>query len=64
MSVRTINGEMIDMPERFIGSELKPSYYRQSCKNLDRALSINMGLFAGSDEDEDESEEEFDEEIA
>jgi len=54
----------LEMGRRFIGSELKPSYYRQSCKNLDRALSINVGLYAGSGEEEDESEEEFDEEIA
>ena len=54
----------LEMGRRFIGSELKPSYYRQSCKNLGRALSINVGLFAGSGEEEDESEEEFDEEIA
>ena len=43
---------------RFIGSELKTSYWVQQCKNLDRALSITSGLFAGQDEDtEDDAED-------
>ena len=41
----------LEMGREFIGSELKPSYYRQACRNLERALSITRGLFA------DESDE-------
>jgi DNA modification methylase len=48
----------LEMGRRFIGSELKRSYYQQSCRNLDRALAINMGLFAEVEEDEDELVEE------
>jgi len=45
----------LEMGRRFIGSELKESYYRQACKNLKRALSASEGLFA-----EHEPEEESD----
>jgi len=49
----------LEMGRRFLGSELKPSYFRQACKNLDRALSLNSGLFAGIDEaDQTENEHE------
>ena len=40
----------LEMGRRFIGSELKRSYWVQACKNLDRALSASVGLFAGTDE--------------
>lgn len=46
----------LEMGRKFIGSELKPSYYRQACKNLQRALSANAGLFAGADEESDLAE--------
>ena len=36
----------LEMGRRFLGSELKASYYRQACKNLGSAASINQGLFA------------------
>ena len=45
----------LEMGRGFIGSELKPSYYRQACKNLQRALSAASGLFAGTDEGADEA---------
>jgi hypothetical protein len=45
----------LEMGRKFIGSELKPSYYRQACKNLERALSASAGLFAGTDEDDCET---------
>lgn len=44
----------LEMGRRFIGSELKPSYYRQAHKNLSAALSASTGLFAGGDEAEEE----------
>ena len=50
----------LEMGRRFIGSELKPSYYRQACKNLERALSTSTGLFA---QDEDGIETDDPEEI-
>jgi hypothetical protein len=34
------------MGRKFIGSELKPSYFRQAHKNLAAALSASTGLFA------------------
>jgi DNA modification methylase len=46
----------IEMGRKFIGSELKPSYYRQACKNLERALSATAGLFADPSEDVEEEE--------
>lgn len=50
----------LEMGRKFIGSELKESYYRQACKNLERALSITSGLFAtGSDEEDVDLEEEL-----
>ena len=39
----------LEMGRRFIGSELKPSYFRQAHKNLSAALSASTGLFAGDD---------------
>ena len=42
------------MNNEIIGSELKCSYYNQACRNLDRALSASVGLFAGHDEGEDD----------
>jgi DNA modification methylase len=53
----------LEMGRKFIGSELKPSYYRQSCKNLARALSRTFGLFSEV-EDEDEQQDELEEELA
>lgn len=47
----------LEMGRRFIGSELKPSYYRQACRNLSAALSASTGLFAGEPEPEEELEE-------
>jgi hypothetical protein len=49
------------MGRKFIGSELKASYFRQACRNLDAALSGSVGLFAGQEEPEEELalEEEF-----
>jgi hypothetical protein len=47
----------LEMGRRFIGSELKPSYYRQAYKNLSAALSDATGLFAqGAHEIADEDE--------
>jgi DNA modification methylase len=51
----------LEMGRRFIGSELKRSYYEQACRNLKRALSINSGLFA---EETDEEDPEVEEETA
>lgn len=36
----------LEMGRQFLGSELKPSYYRQACKNLQSALSASTGLFS------------------
>lgn len=36
----------LEMGRRFLGSELKQSYYQQSCRNLSAALSASTGLFA------------------
>jgi DNA modification methylase len=51
----------LEMGRKFIGSELKASYFRQACRNLDAALSGSVGLFAGQEEPEEELalEEEF-----
>ena len=47
----------LEMGRKFIGSELKPSYFRQAHKNLSAALSESTGLFAGIEEmDEEEVE--------
>jgi DNA modification methylase len=43
----------LEMGRKFIGSELKKSYWQQGCRNLDRALSASVGLFAGQDEEDD-----------
>jgi DNA modification methylase len=45
----------LEMGRKFLGSELKRSYFEQSCKNLARALSASVGLFAGQNEEEDDS---------
>lgn len=47
----------LEMGRRFIGSELKKSYFDQACRNLQRALSINSGLFAGIDDDQETADE-------
>jgi len=39
----------VKMGRRFIGSELKPSYYEQAVKNMADAKSRNMDLFADDD---------------
>jgi hypothetical protein len=36
----------VKMGRRFVGSELKPSYYGQACRNLAQAKSDQGGLFA------------------
>lgn len=36
----------VKMGRRFVGSELKPSYYEQACRNLDQAKAEQGGLFA------------------
>ena len=36
----------LKMGRKFIGSELKRSYWEQACKNLDQALREQVGLFA------------------
>jgi DNA modification methylase len=36
----------LEMGRKFIGSELKASYYEQACRNLANALSVSTGLFA------------------
>lgn len=36
----------IKMGRRFVGSELKPSYYEQACRNLGQAKAEQGGLFA------------------
>lgn len=38
----------VKMGRRFIGSELKPSYYAQALKNMATATSRNMDLFAAA----------------
>lgn len=43
----------LEMGRKFIGSELKASYYRQACKNLKQALSASTGLFASTEEGAD-----------
>jgi len=43
----------LEMGRKFIGSELKPSYYRQACKNLAAALSATAGLFADREDSDD-----------
>ena len=45
----------LEMGRRFLGSELKRSYYDQACRNLARALSSQTGLFANQEEDEAET---------
>jgi DNA modification methylase len=40
----------LEMGRRFLGSELKVSYYQQACRNLGNALSASTGLFAGDAE--------------
>ena len=40
----------LEMGRRFLGSELKESYYGQACRNLGNALSASAGLFVESRE--------------
>jgi hypothetical protein len=37
----------LEMGRKFVGSELKKSYFGQACRNLGNALSASAGLFAG-----------------
>lgn len=46
----------LEMGRKFLGSELKRSYYEQACRNLGNALSESSGLFAGVEESEDAEE--------
>ncbi len=48
----------LEMGRRFIGSELKESYFRQACRNLDRALSMTSGLFADTEEEPEVDDDE------
>jgi DNA modification methylase len=47
----------LEMGRRFLGSELKSSYYRQACKNLAAALSESTGLFAAVNDTQDSEDE-------
>lgn len=47
----------LEMGRRFIGSELKRSYYGQACRNLGNAISESAGLFALPDVEDEEIEE-------
>jgi DNA modification methylase len=42
----------LEMGRKFIGSELKRSYYEQACRNLRNALSASTGLFAVRENEE------------
>ena len=42
----------LEMGRKFIGSELKQSYYDQACRNLGTALSQSTGLFADTEPDD------------
>src|SRR6202453_5068607 len=44
----------LEMGRKFVGSELKRSYWNQCVRNLGNALSASVGLFAGIEEDDDE----------
>jgi hypothetical protein len=44
----------LEMGRRFLGSELKRSYYEQATRNLGNALSESEGLFAGMEMVDDE----------
>ena len=46
----------LEMGRRFIGSELKRSYYEQACRNLGNALSESEGLFANVEDSVEEEE--------
>ena len=46
----------LEMGRRFLGSELKPSFYQQACRNLGNALSASSGLFATDSDMEEVSE--------
>jgi hypothetical protein len=41
----------LEMGRKFLGSELKRSYYEQACRNLNNALSKSTGLFAELEEE-------------
>jgi hypothetical protein len=51
MTLRTIRGELVDLPERavmgseFLGSELKRSYWTQCAANLEYATQRSDLLF-------------------
>jgi DNA modification methylase len=47
----------LEMGRRFLGSELKRSYFEQSCRNLNRALSLSSGLFADAEDEEENIED-------
>jgi hypothetical protein len=47
----------LEMGRKFLGSELKSSYYRQACKNLASALSASVGLFAADEPEAEEAQE-------
>lgn len=38
----------LEMERRFVGVELKASYYEQACKNLDAAASMRHDLFTSA----------------
>lgn len=38
----------MEMERRFVGVELKASYYEQACKNLDAAASMRHDLFTSA----------------
>ena len=42
----------LEMGRKFLGSELKRSYYEQACRNLGNALSGSTGLFAVEEPEE------------
>jgi DNA modification methylase len=47
----------MQLGRRFIGSELKTSYWEQGCKNIEHATSINYGLFSNEESDDNYSDE-------
>jgi DNA modification methylase len=45
----------LEMGRKFIGSELKESYYNQATRNLGNALSVSAGLFALTEDSVEET---------